>query len=1003
MTDTENPRITAANLITVLKAVVVGIMAGECFFLLRAFGRRILGFLSESLSIQQIAVVLTVFLLLAALFPVRHLRPLLGKIVRSHRFDVLFALALGILVDVSFAGLGSGLYTGVADSLSPAGIAILCTVPVWLELFLQLRRTQLLAKPKPDSELSFFLNDAEITCREDDLLGYAAQAEIFAERVLNGGSTESLVFGVDAPWGAGKSSFVNLCEECWKTNKSESPLAFKFSPIRYENRSDLPERFVDELIRAIRRCEFEPEIRPLFSRYSSFIKGIKGSFSFLGFEILSANCSIDQALEDLKTVLSQVGRKIIVIVDDLDRISLESIKDMLFAVKKCFALPNVSYVLCYDTQNIDAMENKSKDSEKVSEFLEKFVNIKICLCVDAEMLDSYVSTNLNRALVGNVCAEPELVSKAVGGLRSIIKSSDLLAYLPFVRDIRKIKRFINTVLLFDIHKTDFDNADFNSYDLTHLLLIYVYYPGIFRDIYVTETGGKRGFFSLVLPFEDGYPPESDQQMNALHDSRNRYANSTRYNDYLGSVKDKQRFLLDRVFSASQRLEDKSLEEIPDEARTSNACFNGSPYNPGRRNLERYLNLIVSMSKPPRRAQSQFYRNCRDKVFEGKSVEHVLAEPHFAFSENESSHLELWRAITNSAHDMKADVARDVIVFLLHTIQQYSMFSVSGITSGLRDTLPFFLAKLLDSAGWSDPYGSHMHNTDEYVVEIAEWIFGEGNHQTSGIVETLGQEERGVLGFHDLLAFRHSCCLDKSSDIFNLQRALSKHGDPNAPAKGPVSRIAIEEMRELSQRVFGIFNKRFIDPQKNIIALIDELTLSDLTSEYHEHLKREVALGRVKNIEQSTAVAKAGMKSFILYQLVNSEIESGPSCGYYDESGKADQQGIRAAMQDYLFSTCFSPEQSNYRHFVRFLLENLALVHGSARHSEWAPSLTRYEGYFDRARLAEYWLEHGDRIRAIEFDEGEAVHTINYVASYKANVDAIYELLDKLVQARGADI
>ena len=39
-------------------------------------------------------------------------------------------------------------------------------------------------------------------------------------------------------------------------------------------------------------------------------------------------------------------------------------------------LPNVSYVLCYDTENIALTDKKNEDGKKVREFLEKFVKCK---------------------------------------------------------------------------------------------------------------------------------------------------------------------------------------------------------------------------------------------------------------------------------------------------------------------------------------------------------------------------------------------------------------------------------------------------------------------------------------------------------------------------------------------------------------------------------------------------------------------------------------------------
>ena len=86
------------------------------------------------------------------------------------------------------------------------------------------------------------------------------------------------------------------------------------------------------------------------------------------------------------------------------------------------------------------------------------------------------------------------IEEASEELENIFRSHDFFHYQDFLGDIRKLKRLINTMLLFEIGKTDFKHSDFNKEDLIHLLLLYVNYPNIFRKIYNTEEGEKTGSF-----------------------------------------------------------------------------------------------------------------------------------------------------------------------------------------------------------------------------------------------------------------------------------------------------------------------------------------------------------------------------------------------------------------------------------------------------------------------------------------------------------------------------
>ncbi len=73
--------------------------------------------------------------------------------------------------------------------------------------------------------------------------------------------------------------------------------------------------------------------------------GRKTSISILGFEIAAGTKTIDEIYEDVQSALGCLDKQIVVIVDDLDRLALSDIQDVLFAIKKGFSLPHISYVV----------------------------------------------------------------------------------------------------------------------------------------------------------------------------------------------------------------------------------------------------------------------------------------------------------------------------------------------------------------------------------------------------------------------------------------------------------------------------------------------------------------------------------------------------------------------------------------------------------------------------------------------------------------------------------
>ncbi|MEX0931972.1 MAG: P-loop NTPase fold protein [Candidatus Paceibacterota bacterium] len=1000
-----------AQLLMLIKAVFLGILGTEIWYLALILSDKVNTWVSLN-NYENATVWLCVvgaILLLAYLFT-RGVFWDVRKILKSGRIDVLAALVFGVWISVSWGGFLSTWSIQVVSILSISQILTVIAIPFVLGILVLSRQIALTVRNEERD--SSFVVDKELERKESDLLNFSEKAERFAEQVYNGGSPESFVFGVDAPWGIGKSTFINFCKEHWEENYPQDAIVYKFSPLRYLGTANLLEIFVDGLINTIQKQSYIPEIRPLISRYTRLLKEV-GRFSLFGLTlpVLTTEYTVDEACDDLEAVLKRFPKKIIVIIDDLDRISFEEIKEILFVIRKSFAFPNLSYVICYDTENIGILEAETPEIEKVAEFLEKFVNIKISLYLERGDLAKYVSDNLEKTLTTSL-VDPLPMRQAVGGLLDIYQSPIYHRYLPFLGDVRKLKRLINTVLMFDLQNTNFQNSDFDKKDLINLLLIYIHYPSVFRKIYDTETKGGRGFFSLVLPHEDGYPEDpTGQRRSSFSDST--YKNSTYYQEYGNQFPSNshQRFLLDQVFNVDIRLKSLAgdfphgndyarIDSVPDDIRTSLACFNGGWTN--GRNLETYLDLIVNLAKPLDIGQHRFYVTWREKILnKTTTIASAFADEKFVYSEGEYPRERLWRILVNNARELPHDIAGEIINYLLDTIPEYSLLEIGdpNVGMGLRHNLDYFLTRLLNDAGWIDPAGKHSHNMQPHISEIAEWVFGDGRHADAGVLTKLSEESRGVLGIHDLMLFRLSCSADRGGDIFNLSRSIAQHADENAPTQGPTVDIAREEMREISQKVFEIFNARYIVPKKNIFEEISALQTSDLAGNYAEFLTQKISEGvfQADDIEKKAIELKTRIGAFILYQMANAEISLGAGCGLYDPTGNEDKCGIRDAVNDYLFKSCFDPSQEeNAEYFIDYLFRNFANAFASAREDglKYVPSINEFTKVLDKIKLAEFWQEHGQTFKDLKLEEKDKiVYVGNDEASYQKYVPMVYKVLD----------
>ena len=323
------------------------------------------------------------------------------QLARSLRVDLLLTAALGAWANNIAAPLVGSIHAAF-KSASPHW-APMVLAALLIILAATLARATRRAKGGADAQ-PHFMSDVEITEAGEDTLAVEAQAEAFAETVIACAAQPGMVFGVDGPWGAGKTSFVNLAHRHWSAKAAESLIVVRFEPLRYATDPDLTDRLISELTSAIQREAFAPELKPAASRYSRMLKG-KAEFTFLGFKLSLEPSSetLDELLATIDELLERIGRRVIIVVDDLDRLEPSAVNGVLFTVRRALRLSRVIYVLCYDTE---VLAGGKAEPDLARQFLEKFVTAKLNLLVDASALSAFLRKDWKRD-EGNLNRSPQ--------------------------------------------------------------------------------------------------------------------------------------------------------------------------------------------------------------------------------------------------------------------------------------------------------------------------------------------------------------------------------------------------------------------------------------------------------------------------------------------------------------------------------------------------------------------------------------------------------------------
>lgn len=232
--------------------------------------------------------------------------------------------------------------------------------------------------------------DTPIIKPSEDSFSRADYAKRIAEIVMSRGNEDSIVSAIYGAWGSGKSSVLNLIREHLN---AEEILAVNFNPWQFESGDKMVIQFFNTLAFTIGTSPFSQgeKIKNKIKEYGEsllpVVEKIPTGGGILGGIFKTVTKAIgDTSPEDHKRKLSELLRnekkRIVVIIDDIDRLDDEEIYNLFKMVKLTGELPYVSYVLSFDIDVVSAAISKRYGNGKSNygyQYIEKIVQLPVRL------------------------------------------------------------------------------------------------------------------------------------------------------------------------------------------------------------------------------------------------------------------------------------------------------------------------------------------------------------------------------------------------------------------------------------------------------------------------------------------------------------------------------------------------------------------------------------------------------------------------------------------------
>jgi predicted KAP-like P-loop ATPase len=256
-------------------------------------------------------------------------------------------------------------------------------------------------------------SDAPITKSSEDQLNRTSLAKALARAINNIDARESFVVGIYGGWGTGKTSLLNLLQEQLEIESTLPPLIMRFNPWDFSSQEQLASQFFRELSVFLRVHETIPKlsrVANIVEQYGMLLSPVArvvipqaAEVTKFGWSLFkkigprSIRTTVDLKAE-INSVLTTLNRKLVILVDDIDRLDASEIRQTFQLVKLNANFANTVYVAAFKKEAVEKALSKVSPGHP-GEYLEKIVQVAFPLpAISETKLTEFILNNFNKIL-----------------------------------------------------------------------------------------------------------------------------------------------------------------------------------------------------------------------------------------------------------------------------------------------------------------------------------------------------------------------------------------------------------------------------------------------------------------------------------------------------------------------------------------------------------------------------------------------------------------------------
>lgn len=300
---------------------------------------------------------------------------------------------------------------------------------------------------------------------------------------------EAFSLGIAGVWGSGKTT----CLEALKKEFGRKVLYIEFSPWN----SNSPEKIIEDFFLLFRKevsSQINPFLNGTIAKYARQLLSINRMEPWLA---LFRSLAVWYSEEDsnvfkgkIADKLKNIDRKIVVAIDDIDRLDSDELFEVLRLIRNTANLPNVIFLVTYDKDYvISQLTHKGISSPDL--YLEKIINVEVMLPkVMGYELISMLYSDLEEMVEENVVQSiMNSIRKNEKGVRTIVS---------ILTNYREIERFAKQLAVHITYAQDNLKNEISIQDLFWLELIryadFNFYMRLSKQadtVFQLSKGGKK--------------------------------------------------------------------------------------------------------------------------------------------------------------------------------------------------------------------------------------------------------------------------------------------------------------------------------------------------------------------------------------------------------------------------------------------------------------------------------------------------------------------------------